>query len=108
VRIEGSEAKAPHNDFIRVYVETGFLGLAAYLWFLVRSAGVAIGGLRDTEPGPFRALVAGFTGVFVAFCILSLVSNVITQLVLFWYVAALAALAVAAPRIAPRTITVRA
>jgi hypothetical protein len=33
---------------------------------------------------------------------------VITQLVIFWYVAALAALAVAAPRIAPRTITVRA
>jgi len=108
VRIEGSEEKAPHNDFIRVYVETGALGLAAYLWFLARAAGVALRGLRETEEGPFHGLVVGFTGVFVAFCILSIVSNVITQLVIFWYVAALAALAVAAPRIAPRTITVRA
>jgi len=108
VRTEGSEEKAPHNDFIRVYVETGVLGLAAYLWFLARTAGVSIRGLRETEEGPFRGLVIGFTGVFVAFCILSIVSNVITQLVIFWYVAALAALAVAAPRIAPRTITVRA
>ena len=108
VRLEGSEEKAPHNDFIRVYVETGLLGLAAYLWFLARTAGVALQGLRDTEEGPFHGLVVGFTGVFVAFCILSLVSNVITQLVIFWYVAALAALAVSAPRIAPRMITVRA
>jgi putative inorganic carbon (HCO3(-)) transporter len=108
VRIEGSEEKAPHNDFIRVYVETGFLGLAAYLWFLARGAAVAIRGLRETEHGPFHGLVVGFTGVFVAFCILSIVSNVITQLVIFWYVAGLAALAVAAPRIAPRMITVRA
>jgi putative inorganic carbon (HCO3(-)) transporter len=75
VRLEGSEAKAPHNDFIRVYVETGVLGLAAYLWFLARSAGVAIRGLRDTEDGPYRGLVVGFTGVFVAFCILSIVST---------------------------------
>ena len=108
VRIEGSEEKAPHNDFIRVYVETGVLGLAAYLWFLARSAGITIRALGETEPGPYRGIVIGFAGVFAAFCILSLVSNVITQLAILWYVAALATLAVVAPRLAPKTITVRA
>lgn len=108
VRSQVEEAKSPHNDFIRVYVETGLLGLAAYLWFLLRAAGITLRGLRDTEPGPYRSLVVGFAGVFAAFCILSLVSNVITQLALLWYLAALAALATAAPRVAPRTITVRA
>ena len=102
VRLEAAEAKAPHNDFIRVYVETGIAGLVAYLWFLVSAVWVAGVGLLEVHTRPYRGLVVGFAGVLVAFLILSLVSNVITQLVLLWYFATLASLAAAAPRLAAR------
>ncbi|HEX6844273.1 MAG TPA: O-antigen ligase family protein, partial [Actinomycetota bacterium] len=102
VKTEGSEGKEPHNDFIRVFVETGILGFAAYLWFLWRGARVIRTGLRDTWEGLWRSVVIGFGGAFAAYVLLSLVSNVITQLVLLWYLGAFAALAVAAPRLAPR------
>jgi putative inorganic carbon (hco3(-)) transporter len=102
VRVEGSEAKEPHNDFIRVYVETGLLGLAAYLWFLWAAAKVALDGIRRTRDGFLRGVAIGFAGIITTYVVLSLVSNVITQLALLWYVGAFAAAAVAAPRLAPR------
>ncbi|HYJ61532.1 MAG TPA: O-antigen ligase family protein [Actinomycetota bacterium] len=102
VRVEGSEAKEPHNDFIRVYVETGLLGLAAYLWFLWAAAKVALEGIRRTRDGFLRGVTIGFAGIIATYVVLSLVSNVITQLALLWYVGAFAAAAVAAPRLAPR------
>jgi O-antigen ligase len=105
VRLEAAEAKSPHNDFIRVYVETGIAGLVAYLWLLVAAVNVAGTGLLEVHTSPYRGLVVGFAGVLTAFLILSLVSNVITQLVLLWYFATLASLATAAPRLAARDAT---
>lgn len=105
VRIQGSELKEPHNDFIRVYVETGLLGLAAYLWFLWRAFGVARRATLEDVRGLWRGVGIGFSGLFAAYVLLSVVSNVITQLVLLWYVGAYAAAAVAAPRLARRAET---
>jgi len=93
--------KEPHNDFIRVFVETGLIGLAAYVWFctaLWRTGKLA---MRNTRPGLFHGVAVGFFGCVVAFLLLSFVSNVITQLAILWYFAAFAAAAVAAPRLAP-------
>jgi O-antigen ligase len=94
--------KEPHNDFIRVFVETGAIGLFAYVWLIVslwRSGKAAI---RNTAEGTLlRGIAVGFFGCVVSFLLLSIVSNVITQLVIFWYFAAFAAAAVAAPRLAP-------
>jgi O-antigen ligase len=109
VRVEGSEEKSPHNDFIRVFVETGILGLFAYLWFLLRGAFVVAAGRRGTDrTSLWYGVVLGFGGVFAAYVLLSVVSNVITQLVLLWYLAAYASLAIAAPRLAPRPADERA
>jgi O-antigen ligase len=102
VRTEGSEAKEPHNDFIRSYVETGILGFMAYLWFLWRAGGVARRGIRETDDGFWRGVAVGFAGVLAAFVVLSVVSNVITQLVVLWYVGTFATATIAAPRLAPR------
>jgi hypothetical protein len=88
-----------------VYVETGIAGLVAYLWLLVAAVNVAGTGLLEVHTSPYRGLVVGFAGVLTAFLILSLVSNVITQLVLLWYFATLASLATAAPRLAARDAT---
>jgi putative inorganic carbon (hco3(-)) transporter len=100
VRASIDVQKEPHNDFIRVYVETGLVGLAAYLWLLGTLVVVAVQGLRSVTGGLPRGVVAGFAGALAAFLLLSLVSNVITQLVILWYFATLAAAAVAAPRLA--------
>lgn len=106
VRASTDVEKEPHNDFIRVYVEMGIVGMAAYLWLLFSFAGIARRGLREVTRGLDRGVVAGFTGAVVAFLLLSLVSNVITQLVILWYFTAIASAAVAAPRLvsAPREV----
>jgi O-antigen ligase len=86
----------PHNDLVRVYVETGLAGLAAYLWLSIalwleswRTLHRAAGGL---ERGLAVAFMASLAGVMM----LSLVANVITQLVILWYFFAIVALAMAA------------
>lgn len=107
VRASTDVEKEPHNDFIRVFVEIGLLGLSAYVWLLVVMAGVARRGLRSPAGGLHRGVVIGFAGSLVAFLLLSLVSNVITQLVILWYFATLGAAAVAAPRLATDLDVVR-
>jgi O-antigen ligase len=96
--------KEPHNDFIRVFVETGLIGLAAYIWFLVTLWRTGKRGIEGTQEGLLRGVAIGFFGCVVAFLLLSIVSNVITQLVILWYFAACAAAAVAAPRLAPAPV----
>jgi O-antigen ligase len=94
--------KEPHNDFIRVFVETGAIGLLAYVWLIVTMWRTGKRAIHNTAEGTlFRGLAVGFFGCVVSFLLLSIVSNVITQLVIFWYFATFAAAAVAAPRLAP-------
>jgi O-Antigen ligase len=93
--------KEPHNDFIRVFVETGAIGLAAYLWFVVALWRTGKQAIANTRDGLFQGIAVGFFGCVVAFLLLSLVSNVITQLAILWYFVAFAAAAIAAPRLAP-------
>jgi putative inorganic carbon (HCO3(-)) transporter len=93
--------KEPHNDFIRVFVETGAIGLAAYLWLVVTLWKTGKAAIANTREGLFHGIAVGFFGCVVAFLLLSLVSNVITQLAILWYFATFAAAAVAAPRLAP-------
>ena len=103
--IEGStaEAKLPHNDFVRVFVETGLLGLAAYAWLLITFIKAAIRSVRETNRGTFgRSVAVGFAGTTAAFLILSMVSNVLSQLVIFWYFLPMAMAAVAAARLQKR------
>jgi putative inorganic carbon (HCO3(-)) transporter len=100
VRETTDVAKEPHNDFIRVFVETGVVGLAAYVWLVVRLWRTGKQAIANTREGLFHGVAVGFFGCVVAFLLLSLVSNVITQLAILWYFAAFAAAAVAAPRLA--------
>lgn len=93
--------KEPHNDFIRVFVETGAIGLAAYLWLVATLWQTGKRAIANTREGLFHGVAVGFFGCVVAFLLLSLVSNVITQLAILWYFATFAAAAVAAPRLAP-------
>ena len=88
------EAKQPHNDFIRAYVETGLLGLGAYLAVLIALVGLGGGAVRASPPGSFeRGVAAGFLGCAVAFVAVSIAANVLSSVVLLWYLFAFAAAA---------------
>ena len=88
------EAKQPHNDFIRAYVETGLLGFGAYLAMLIAMVGLGGRGVRVSPPGSFeRGVAAGFMGCAVAFIAVSIAANVLSSVVLLWYLFAFAAAA---------------
>jgi O-antigen ligase len=88
-------AKQPHNDFLRAYVETGLVGLLAYLGLLTSMILVARQGLRHSGPGFDRSIAVGFAGCVIAFVLISVVSNVITEVIVLWYYIAFAAAAYA-------------
>jgi O-antigen ligase len=87
--------KNAHNDLIRVYVETGLAGLAAYLALAASLVVTARRALRTARAGWARGVAVGFAGVLAVLGVVSVSSNVITQVVLLWYAVALAMAAVA-------------
>src|SRR5581483_9024783 len=77
-----SQAKQPHNDFIRSYVETGLVGFFAYVWLLVSLVMLGRRAVKRTRGGTFeRGVAAGFLGCAVAFIAVSVVANVISNVV---------------------------
>jgi putative inorganic carbon (hco3(-)) transporter len=89
------QAKEPHNDFLRAYVETGIIGTIAYFLLLISMILVARQGLRESGPGFDRSIAVGFAGCVIAFVLISIVSNVITEVIVLWYYVAFAAAAYA-------------
>lgn len=103
---ETDAAKKPHNDFLRAYVETGLLGLTAYLAVVVMLLHTGVRALRRAPPGSVeRGIAIGFAGCAVAFVAVSLISNVISNVVTMWYLVAFAAVASAGVR--PGFVTTR-
>ena len=89
------QAKEPHNDFLRAYVETGIIGTIAYLALLLSMVLVARQGMRESAPGFDHSIAVGFAGCVIAFVLISIVSNVITEVIVLWYYVAFAAAAYA-------------
>ena len=95
---ETDQQKEPHNDFLRAYVETGVVGTAAYLALLVSMMLVARHSMKFTKSRPRgyeRSIAVGFAGCVIAFVLISVVSNVITEVIVLWYYVAFAAAAYA-------------
>ncbi|MFN8073960.1 MAG: O-antigen ligase family protein [Kineosporiaceae bacterium] len=101
--------KAPHNDYLRAWTETGMLGLVAYLCVLVALIMIARrslqatdltipGRVRDRWSGLRRGVAVGYAGVVTAYVIDSIGANLLSQSVVLWYVYALAACATAVIR----------
>ena len=68
-------AVPPHNDFLRVFVETGLVGLAAYVALLATMAWVAWRCARRAPTPLGRAVGVAATGCVAAFLWLSVSSN---------------------------------
>ena len=98
-----SQAKQPHNDFIRAYVETGLVGLFAYVAVLFSLVRLGWRAVARTKRGTFeRGVGAGFLGCAVAFIAVSLVANVTSNVVNLWYFIAFAACASAVVKMTDR------
>jgi O-antigen ligase len=95
------EAKKPHNDFLRAYVETGILGLLAYLAMVALLLHAGLRALRRAPPGTLaRGVAVGNLGCVVAFVAVSAASNVLSSVATLWYLVAFAAVA-GAPAVVP-------
>ena len=85
--------KDPHNDYLRAFVETGWVGLLSYLflvWAMLRTAHRT---LREVAPDdPLRGVVVGTFAYLVAFAVASLAENLITTVSFLWHVMPLVAL----------------
>jgi putative inorganic carbon (HCO3(-)) transporter len=94
------EEKQPHNDFIRMFVETGIIGFAAYLVLLISLVTLGRRAVRASPRRSFeRAVGAGFLGCALAFIADSVSANVISNVVTLWYLFAFAAAASAVVRL---------
>jgi O-antigen ligase len=84
----------PHNDFLRALVETGVVGLGAYLGALFWLIRVGRRAVRAAPLGSLdRSIAIGYLGCAVSFVAASTVSNVFSNVVSLWYFFAFAALA---------------
>jgi len=91
-----AQGKAPHNDFLRAYVETGLIGLGAYVILMITLISTGFRALAAAPTGTMRRGIAlGFLGCAIAFAADSTVANVISNMAVLWYFLAFAAMATA-------------
>jgi O-antigen ligase len=93
------QSKAPHNDFLRAYAETGALGLLAFVVVLVALVSIARHALREAGPGLATGVAVGFSAVLLAYVVDSVGDNLMSEVVVLWYVYAFAACAFAVGRL---------
>ena len=83
----------PHNDFVRMYVEAGWLGLLSLLALLTLLAVTAVRAVRDAADAEQLAVASGFAGSLTVVATIMMGGNVISAVVVLWYFFALAACA---------------
>jgi O-antigen ligase len=91
-------AKVPHNDYLRAYVETGVLGLIAYIAVVAALIHTARHALSWAPPGLGQGVAVGFAGCVASFLLFSVAENLMSQVVVLWYFVAFAAAAVTVSR----------
>jgi putative inorganic carbon (hco3(-)) transporter len=85
------DAKQPHNDFIRSYVETGILGFVTYVTWLIALLALGRRAAKRAPPKSMeRAIAVGYFGCAVAFVLESAGANVMSNVVCVWYLIAFA------------------
>ena len=88
------EGKEAHNDFVRVLVETGVAGLVFFVWAMARLAIEVVRVVRKRATPLRSAVRVAFAGTMVAYLLMSLTSNLISQPAVQWYFWSIMALAI--------------
>ncbi|SDQ67822.1 O-antigen ligase [Quadrisphaera sp. DSM 44207] len=90
----GDEVLPPHNDFVRMYVETGVVGTALYLAFILAALATAFGMMRaGHRRGLERGIAVGAIACTAAFVVGSIGGNLISEVVVLLYLFAFLGLA---------------
>jgi len=92
-------ASPAHSDYLRVLADTGVLGLGAYLWLLAAAGIEGMRAYRRVHTSLFQGLALAFLAVWAAFMVIRVSGNVLTHQVFQYYFWALAAGALALPRV---------
>lgn len=90
-QLQTEQGAAPHNEYLRFLVETGVVGLAAYLAFLLALGVTAVRAVRRCSDGLTRRLGVGFGACVAATLVASAVANLVLDVALMWLLMALAA-----------------
>lgn len=82
----GDRVLPPHNDFVRMYVETGVLGTTVYVACLVAALVVTVRALRSAPvTGLGRGIAVGACACTLAFGVGSIGGNLISEVVVLLY-----------------------
>lgn len=82
----GDEVLPPHNDFVRMYVETGALGTTVYAACLLAALVMTVRALRSAPPGGLgRGIAVGACACTLAFGVGSVGGNLISEVVVLLY-----------------------
>jgi putative inorganic carbon (hco3(-)) transporter len=84
-------SRPPHNDFLKVYIEAGVIGLITYLGVLVTLLRAGAKALRASQSGLSRGVAVGFMACLAALVVESLGGNMVGQVAAIWYFFAFAA-----------------
>lgn len=81
---EHSYRMVPHNDFVRIFVELGVVGLAAFFYFLYSALREGYEIFRRAETRTARSMAAAFLGLFAGYIVASCVDNQLMNISLLW------------------------
>ena len=82
----GAEVLPPHNDFVRMYVETGVLGTVVYVAVIAAAVAMATRTLRSVPEGRLgRGVAVGAIACTLAFALGSVGGNLISETVVLLY-----------------------
>lgn len=87
-----SEYAAAHNDYLRLAIEIGALGLGIYLFLLFSITRSAFSIYKRLRIAVFKAIALGFLSICVAYIVIGLADNLVRSTVVqlyFWTFAAI-------------------
>ncbi|MBI4320992.1 MAG: O-antigen ligase family protein [Chloroflexi bacterium] len=74
-----------HNDYLRLFVETGAIGLLSYLVVLATLVNAAWRAWRNAADSLSRDIAVAFLAVYVAYVVMSFADNIVLNPELQWY-----------------------
>ncbi len=88
-KIPGGGGSYPHNSYLQLAAETGLLGLAAFIWIMIRLFRISFVNLRKIGNEPYRSLSIGLLSGLLGFMAHSFVDTDIYVLqlgVFMWFI----------------------
>jgi len=90
VALRLSDHEPTHNDYLGVFVELGVVGLVTYAGALASLVALAVRAQRRAAGEHARTIALAFVGAITAYLVASAAANLLGQVVIMWYLLAVA------------------